>query len=61
MKQQELITKLIDLEEQIKVHSSEYLNLIRMPGNMTKASIHKRKVLRLRTRIKGLMAQIASL
>jgi len=61
MKQQELIAKLIDLEEQVKVHSSEYLSLIRTPGNMTKASVHKRKVLRLRSRIKGLMEQIAML
>jgi len=61
MRQQELITKLIDLEEQVKAHSSEYLHLIRTPDNRAKASYHKRRVLRLRSRIRGLMEQIAML
>ena len=61
VKQQALIAKLIDLEEQVKAHSSEYLILIRTPGSRTKASYHKRMVLKLRTRMKGLMEQIALL
>jgi hypothetical protein len=61
MTQQELIAKLIELEEQVKAHSSEYLILIRTPGKQGKASYHKRKVLRLRNRIKGLMERMASL
>lgn len=59
MRQQELISKLIDLEEQARVHSSEYLRLIQTPGNLTKASFHNRKAIRLRSRIKGLIRQIA--
>jgi len=61
MNQQELISKLIDLEEQAKAHSSEYLILIRTPGARAKATYHKRKVLKLRCKIKDLMQQIAML
>lgn len=59
MRQQELISKLIHLEEQAKVHSSEYLRLIQVPGNTAKASFHNRKALKLHSKIKGLMRQIA--
>lgn len=59
MRQQELISKLIDLEEQAKVHSTEYLRLIQVPGNSAKASFHNRKVLKLHSKIKGIMRQIA--
>jgi len=59
MRQQELISKLIHLEEQAKVHTSEYLRLIQVPGNMAKASFHNRKAHRLHSKIRGLMRQIA--
>lgn len=59
MREQELISKLIDLEEQAKAHTSEYLRLMQMPGNLTRASFHNNRALRLRSRIKGLMRQIA--
>jgi len=59
MRQQELISKLIHLEEQAKAHTSEYLRLMQVPGSMGKASFHNRKAVRLRSRIKGLMRQIA--
>jgi len=61
MNQQALISKLIDLEEQVKAHSSEYLILVRTPGSLAKASYHKRKVLKLRSRMKSLMDKIALL
>jgi hypothetical protein len=59
MRRQQLISKLIDLDEQAKAHCSEYLRLIQMPGNAAKAALHNRKELRLRARIKDLMKQIA--
>lgn len=59
MRRQQLISKLIDLDEQAKAHCSEYLRLIQMPGNGAKAALHNRKELRLRARIKDLMKQIA--
>lgn len=61
MWQEQLISKLIDLEEQAKTHTCEYLRLIRAPGNMAKASFHDRKALRLRSRIQNLMRQMALL
>jgi hypothetical protein len=54
-----LISKLIDLDEQARAHACEYLRLIKESGSAAKASIHYRKELRLRARIKDLMKQIA--
>jgi len=59
MRQQELISKLIDLDERAKAHCSEFMRLIQMPGNQTKATYHNRRVATLRSRIQNLMRQIA--
>ncbi len=59
MRKEQLISKLIDLDEQAKAHAFEYLRLIQVPGNAAKASLHDRKALRLRSRMKDLMKQIA--
>ena len=58
MWQEQLISKLVELEGQAKAHSSEYLRLIQVPGNLTEASLHDRQVIRLRSRIQNLMRQI---
>jgi|GEM_PF-4624858 hypothetical protein len=59
MRKKQLISKLIDLDEQAKAHDSEFLKMIQTPGNGAKASLHERQALRLRSRIKDLMRQIA--
>ncbi len=59
MRHKDLIAKLIDLEERAQLHSSEYFKMIQMRGDPAKASLHYRKVIRLRSRIKDLMKQIA--
>ncbi|MGA2936441.1 MAG: hypothetical protein ABSF52_04995 [Syntrophobacteraceae bacterium] len=59
MHKEQLISRLIDLDEQAKAHASEYLRLIQAPGNAAKASLNDRKGLRLRSRMKDLMKQIA--
>ncbi|MFZ0931060.1 MAG: hypothetical protein WAN11_20810 [Syntrophobacteraceae bacterium] len=60
MRQEQLISKLIDLDEQAKAHASEYMKLIQAPGNSAQASLHNRKALKLRSRIKDLMKKIAA-
>jgi hypothetical protein len=60
MRQEKLISTLIDLDERAKAHTSEYLKLIQATGNAARASFHNRKALRLRSRIKDLMKQIAT-
>ncbi len=59
MQQDQLISKLIDLEDKAKAHTSEYLKLLQMPGNKTQASLHYRKALKLRSRIQGVIREIA--
>ncbi len=59
MRQDQMISKLIDLEDKANAHTSEYLRLLQMPGNKTKASLHYRKALKLRSRIQGLIREIA--
>jgi hypothetical protein len=59
MRKEKLISKLIDLDERAKAHALEYLRLIQAPGNAAKASLHNRKALRLRSKMKDLMKQIA--
>jgi len=61
MWREELISKLIGLEEQAKVYTSEYMRLIQGPGNVPETSFRQRKTLRLRSRLRNLMRQIALL
>ncbi len=60
MRQNELITRLIDLQEKEDVHVCEYRKLELVPGKKTKASLHYKKALRLRSRIQQLIHQIAA-
>jgi hypothetical protein len=61
MRQEQLISKLIDLEDKANAHASEYLKLLGVPGNKAQASQHYRKALRLRARVQGLIRQIGLL
>lgn len=56
----ELIAKLIDLQEQADAHTSEYQRLECLPGRKSKASIHRRKAVKLRSRIQEIIREIAS-
>ncbi|MFZ2447542.1 MAG: hypothetical protein WAW37_14395 [Syntrophobacteraceae bacterium] len=55
----ELIAKLIDLQEKANAHTSEYLKWEHAPGGKTRASVHHRKALKLRSKIQGLIREIA--
>ena len=59
MRQEELISKLIDLEEKANTHTSQYLKLLSVPRKRTSASIHYQKALKLRARVQELIRQIA--
>jgi hypothetical protein len=61
MQQNELISKLIDLQEKEDAHVCEYRKLEMVPGKKTKASLHYKKAMRLRSRIQELIHQIATL
>jgi len=54
--QEQLISRLIDLEEQVKADSLEYLRLIKVPENAR--SFDDPKVPRLRSRIQNFRRQI---
>lgn len=56
----ELISRLIDLQEQANTHTAEYLKLQFMPGKKTVASAHLRKAERLRLRIQEIIREIAA-
>jgi hypothetical protein len=60
MRREKLISKLIDLDEKAKAHTSEYLKLIHAHGNSVQASSHNRKALRLRSKIKEIMKKFAT-
>lgn len=60
MLQEQLISKLIDLEEQAKADSSEYLRLLKEPPNAG-ASFADSNLLRLRSRIQNIRRQIVLL
>jgi len=59
MRQEELISKLIDLEERANAHTSEYLKLLNEPRKRTSASVHYQKALKLRARVHDLIRKIA--
>lgn len=56
----DLISKLIDLQEKANEHTSEYKKLQYLPGNKSKAAVHQKKAMRLRSRIQELIREIAS-
>ena len=55
--QQDLITTLVALEEQIKADSSEYLRLIRVPAGVAVSSADP-KIVKLRSRIQNMRRQV---
>ncbi len=55
-----LVTKLIKLQAEAEIHSSQFNKLQNIPGNRTKASEHQRKALRLYSRIQELIHEIAT-
>ena len=59
MRQEQLIAKLIDLEERANAHTSEYLKLQSVPRKRTSASIHYQKAPKLRARVQELIRKIA--
>ena len=59
MRQEQLIAKLIDLEERANAHTSQYLKLLSVPRKRTSASIHYQKALKLRARVQELIRKIA--
>ncbi len=59
MSQEQLIAKLIDLEERANAHTSEYLKLQSVPRKRTSASSHYQKALKLRARVQELIRKIA--
>jgi len=59
MRQEQLIAKLIDLEERANAHTSEYLKLVSVPRKRTSATIHYQKALKLRARVQDLIRKIA--
>jgi hypothetical protein len=59
MRQEKLISKLIDLEDRANAHTAQYLKLLGIPGKRTGASTHYQKALKLRARIQDLIRQIA--
>ena len=58
MDRRQLISKLIELEEEAKSHNSKYLKLMGTPGKTAKANMHERKALKLRSRIQQVIRQI---
>jgi hypothetical protein len=59
MRQEQLIAKLIDLEDRANAHTSQYLKLLSVPQKRTSASIHYQKALKLRARVQELIRKIA--
>jgi hypothetical protein len=59
MRQEKLITMLIDLEERANAHTAEYQRLLNVPKSRTIAARHRLKALRLQSRIQGLIREIA--
>ncbi len=59
MRQERLVAKMIDLEERANAHTAEYLRLLHVPGGENKASLHYLKALRLRSKVQGIIRQIA--
>ncbi len=60
MRKEQMISKMIHLDEQAKAHDCEYVRLSHTPGNKAKASFHNRKALKLRSRINDLMKRFAA-
>ncbi len=59
MRQEQLIAKLIDLEERANAHTSEYLKLVSVPRKRTSATIHYQKALKLRAKVQEIIKKIA--
>ena len=59
MRQEQLIAKLIDLEDKANAHASQYLKLLSVPRKRTSASVHYQKALKLRARVQELIRKIA--
>ena len=59
MRQEQLIAKIIDLEERANVHTAEYQRLLHVPKSRTEASKHHRKAIRLQSKIHDLIREIA--
>ena len=59
MRQEKLISKMIDLEDRANAHASQYLKLLSVPQKRTSASIHYQKALKLRARVQELIRKIA--
>lgn len=59
MRQEKLIAKLIDLGERANAHTAEYQRLLHVPKSRTIAARHRRKALRLQSRIQCLIREIA--
>jgi len=55
-----LIAELIDLQEKANLHITECQRLEHLPGNKSKATAHRRKAVRLRSRIQEIIHQIAA-
>lgn len=60
MQSKNIVGRLIDLQDQANVHTSEYQRFQHMPGHKTQATAHMRKALKLRAQIQKLIHQIAS-
>jgi hypothetical protein len=56
----EVISKLIDLQELTDSHTAQYLKLQRVPGKRMQASVHQCKAARLRPMIQELIHEIAN-
>ncbi|MEN6441479.1 MAG: hypothetical protein ABFD97_23185 [Syntrophobacter sp.] len=56
----DLIAQLIDLQEKANVHITEFRRLEHLPGNKSKASVHRRKAVKLRSRIQEIIHEIAA-
>ncbi len=59
MRQEQLVSKMIDLEDKANAHASQYLKLLGVPGKRTIASTHYQKSLKLRARVQELIRKIA--
>ncbi len=59
MRQEQLISELINLEDKANAHAAQYLKLLSVPGKGTVASIHYQKTLKLRAKVQDLIKQIA--
>lgn len=60
MTSQNIVSKLIDLQDKANAHASEYERLQNIPGQKTVASAHLRKAVRLRAQIQKLIHQLAA-